>query len=53
MWQKCTKKSLRILDELRGFKHVFRHAYSYGLDAERAIMLAKKPSGSRKFFRGL
>ena len=30
------------LDELRGFRHVFRHAYSYGLDDERVIYLLKK-----------
>ena len=30
------------LDELRGFRHVFRHAYSYGLDDERVVYLLKK-----------
>ncbi len=29
--------SFMLLDELRGFRHVFRHAYSYKLDAERVI----------------
>ena len=37
-----TEKSFQHLDELRGFRHVFRHAYSYGLDDERVIYLLKK-----------
>ena len=37
-----SEKSFRHLDELRGFRHVFRHAYSYGLDDERVIYLLKK-----------
>ncbi len=32
----------RILNELRGFRHVFRHAYSYGLDDERVSALLHK-----------
>jgi hypothetical protein len=35
-------RSLRHLDELRGFRHAFRHAYSYGLDGERVIYLLEK-----------
>jgi len=30
------------LNELRGFRHVFRHAYSYGLDDERVAYLIRK-----------
>ena len=30
------------LNELRGFRHVFRHAYSYGLDDERVAFLIRK-----------
>lgn len=37
-----SEKAFRHLDELRGFRHVFRHAYSYGLDDERVIYLLKK-----------
>lgn len=29
------KESYRLLDELRRFRHVFRHAYTYQLDRER------------------
>jgi hypothetical protein len=27
---------------MRGFRHVFRHAYSYELDAERVLRLSEK-----------
>ena len=29
-----SEESYRFLNELRGFRHVFRHAYSFGLDDE-------------------
>ena len=32
----------RFLNELRGFRHAFRHAYSYGLDNERVSALMRK-----------
>jgi len=35
----------RILNELRGFRHVFRHAYSYGLDDERVSALLRRILG--------
>lgn len=35
-------ESFMLLNELRGFRHVFRHAYSYKLDAERVIKLSEK-----------
>ena len=34
--------SYKFLNELRGFRHVFRHAYSYGLDDERVSALLRK-----------
>lgn len=37
-----SEESFRVLDELRGFRHIFRHAYGYELDAERVIKLAEK-----------
>ena len=36
------EKNFKNLDELRGFRHVFRHAYSYGLDDERVFFLVKR-----------
>ena len=35
-------ESYEYLNELRGFRHVFRHAYSYGLDDERVAYLIRK-----------
>ncbi len=40
-----SEASYRILNELRGFRHVFRHAYSYGLDNERVSALLRKVLG--------
>jgi hypothetical protein len=37
-----SEASFQHLDELRGFRHAFRHAYSYGLDPDRVIYLLKK-----------
>ena len=36
------EKSFEHLNELRGFRHVFRHAYSYGLDDDRVTFLLRK-----------
>ena len=36
--------SYKYLNELRGFRHVFRHAYNYGLDKERVSALLRKIS---------
>ena len=37
-----SENSYKFLNELRGFRHVFRHAYSYGLDDERVSTLLRK-----------
>ena len=37
-----SEESFKALDELRAFRHVFRHAYSYGLDDERVIFLLRR-----------
>jgi hypothetical protein len=34
-----SEASFRHLDELRAFRHVFRHAYSYGLEGSRVSLL--------------
>lgn len=34
------ESTLRVLDELRGFRHVVRHAYEYDLNVERVKALA-------------
>ena len=35
-------ESYKCLNELRGFRHVFRYAYSYGLDDERVFFLLRR-----------
>jgi hypothetical protein len=37
-----SESGYRLLNELRGFRHVFRHAYSYGLDEERISALLRQ-----------
>ncbi len=37
-----SEESFKALNELRGFRHIFRHAYSYALDGERIIRLYEK-----------
>lgn len=37
-----SEKSLVLLDELRGFRHIFRHAYDYELSPEKVGALKKK-----------
>ena len=47
-----TNASYKILNELRGFRHVFRHAYSYGLDNERVSALLRKILGQKDILIG-
>jgi len=37
-----SEESLDILDELRGFRHIFRHSYSYELDPIKVKALRSK-----------
>lgn len=37
-----SSESYHTLDELRGFRHIFRHAYDYELDSERVDSLKQK-----------
>jgi hypothetical protein len=37
-----TSRSYAILNELRGFRHVFRHAYDYELSPDRLAQIKKK-----------
>jgi hypothetical protein len=41
-----SEESFRILDQLRGFRHVFRHAYAHGLDEERILILLNRIKSS-------
>ena len=40
--QLISETAFKHLDELRSFRHVFRHAYIYGLDDERVIHLINR-----------
>ncbi|MFQ5454993.1 MAG: hypothetical protein ACE5EA_02170 [Nitrospirota bacterium] len=44
-------ESFKVLDELRGFRHLFRHAYGYELESERIIKLAEKSMKLRETFK--
>lgn len=35
-------ESHKMLNDLRGFRHVFRRAYSFGIDAERVLLLMRR-----------
>ncbi|GFP23827.1 hypothetical protein HKBW3S09_01292, partial [Candidatus Hakubella thermalkaliphila] len=37
-----SKESYLILDELRGFRHIFRHSYDYELAPDRVKSLKQK-----------
>jgi len=45
-----SEDTFRLLNELRAFRHVFRHAYSYELDPEKVRVLAEKMSRLRDLF---
>ncbi len=32
----------RLLDDFRGFRHRFRHSYSFELDWDKEVLVAKK-----------
>lgn len=34
-----SKESYQMLDELRGFRHIFRHSYTYSLSSEKVALL--------------
>ena len=43
-----SKESFLLLDELRGFRHVFRSSYMFELDAERLHLLTSKWNRGKK-----
>lgn len=47
-----SEESFVSLDELRAFRHVFRHAYSYGLDDERVFFLLRRVLKSKDLILG-
>ena len=47
-----SKISFQRLDEMRAFRHVFRHAYSYWLDDERVFFLLRRVLESKNTILG-
>ncbi len=45
------ERAFLLLDELRGFRHVFRHLYARALDPERVEMLQRKVGPALEAFR--
>lgn len=41
----------RILDDFRGFRHKFRHSYTYELDWERERLVAQQLPRALEMFR--
>ncbi len=44
-------ETLPLLDELRGFRHCFRHAYSYEVDPEKLGIVLRKAVELRKKYK--
>lgn len=44
-------ESLKLLSELRAFRHFFRHAYTYELDAGKVKLVLKKAQRLRRIFK--
>lgn len=44
-------ETLPLLDELRGFRHWFRHAYSYEIDPEKLEIVLRKATELRKKYK--
>ncbi|MGQ9631105.1 MAG: ribonuclease toxin HepT-like protein [bacterium] len=47
-----SEESYRLLDSLRAFRHVFRHAYSYELDPQKVALVAEDALKLRALYRG-
>ncbi len=46
-----SEASLRLLSELRAFRHFFRHAYAYELDAKKVKLVLEKALESEELFK--
>lgn len=47
-----SEQSYFLLDELRAFRHLFRHAYLYQLDPEKVKMVLEKGLRLKDIFKG-
>jgi uncharacterized protein YutE (UPF0331/DUF86 family) len=46
-----SKESYKLLDSLRAFRHVFRHAYSYELDPKKLALVAEDALNLKTLYR--
>lgn len=46
-----SEESLNLLSELRAFRHFFRHAYTYELDANKVKLVLEKALKLKEIFR--
>jgi hypothetical protein len=46
-----SEAAFELLDELRGFRHVFRHAYGYELEPEKIKIVLRKASALKKIYK--
>jgi len=47
-----SKESYKLLDSLRAFRHVFRHAYSYELDPKKLALVVEDALKLRDLYQG-
>lgn len=47
-----SEESFRLLDSLRAFRHVFRHAYTYGLDPQKLALVVEDALKLKKLYQG-
>jgi len=47
-----SEESYRLLDSLRAFRHVFRHAYSYELDPKKVALVVENALKLRALYQG-
>ena len=47
-----SKESYKLLDSLRAFRHVFRHAYSYELDPKKLALVVEDAIKLRGLYQG-
>ena len=47
-----SETSYKLLDSLRAFRHVFRHAYSYELDPKKLALVVEDALKLRGLYQG-
>lgn len=47
-----SEESFRLLDSLQAFRHVFRHAYSYGIDPKKLTLVVEDALKLKELYQG-